>query len=118
MQRACVRRSGRRGPLPARRTVTSPHAPSSQVGLLPPSPLGTDRESFPSISSSLPNALLRTRFHHFQLQAMYLSMAFWVKQHEVFCCLFAPIRFPDDRVAMPLGDLLLTNWTDSLLLLI
>jgi hypothetical protein len=58
---------------------------SSQVGLLPPSPLGTDRESFPSISSSLINALLRTRFHHLQLQAMHLPMAFWVKEHQVFC---------------------------------
>jgi hypothetical protein len=60
-------------------------ASSSQVGLLPPSPLGTDRESFPSISSSLINALLRTRFHHLQLQAMHLPMAFWVKEHQVFC---------------------------------
>ena len=41
--------------------------------------LGTDRESFPSISSSLINALLRARFHHFQLQAMHLPMALWVK---------------------------------------
>src|SRR5262249_17340479 len=65
-------------------------SPSSQVGLLPPSPLGTDRESFPSISSSLTNALLRTRFHHFQLQAMHLSMAYGVKQHKVFCYISAP----------------------------
>src|SRR4030095_3793790 len=38
-------------------------SPSSQAGLLPPSPLGTDREGFPSISSSLSNAPFRTRFH-------------------------------------------------------
>src|SRR5512145_2616754 len=94
---------------------------SSQVGLLPPSPLGTDRESFPSISSSLINALLRTRFHHFQLQAMHLPMAFWVKEHQVFCEVFASVRSADDMVSMPLGylgDLLPTKWTDSLLLLI
>jgi hypothetical protein len=48
---------------PGKRVMLPPLPPSSQVGLLPPSPLGTDRESFPSISSSLPNALLRTRFH-------------------------------------------------------
>jgi hypothetical protein len=40
-------------------------SPSRQAGLLPPSPLGTDREGLPSISSSLSNAPLRTRFHHF-----------------------------------------------------
>jgi transcriptional regulator with GAF, ATPase, and Fis domain len=40
-------------------------SPSSQAGLLPPSPLGTDREGLPSISSSLSNAPFRTRFHHF-----------------------------------------------------
>jgi hypothetical protein len=59
-------------------------SPSSQAGLLPPSPLGTDREGLPSISSSLSNALFRTRFHHFQPLAMHLSMTFWVKQDEVF----------------------------------
>src|SRR6266542_2973036 len=51
-------RPGSRAALPLPR-------PSSQAGLLPPSPLGTDRESLPSISSSLSNALCRTRFHHF-----------------------------------------------------
>jgi len=93
--------------------------PSSQAGLLPPSPLGTDRESLPSISSSLLNALFKTRFHHFQLLAMHLSMTFWVKQHEVFCRIFASVRSPDDMVAMPLGnlcDLLAANWTEPLLL--
>jgi len=98
-----------------------PPSPSSQAGLLPPSPLGTDRESFPSISSSLINALLRTRFHHFQLQAMHLPMAFWVKEHQIFCEVFASVRSPDDMVAMPLGDLgdlPPTKWTDSLLLLL
>src|SRR6266540_3134456 len=42
-----------------------PVSPSSQAGLLPPSPLGTDREGLPSISSSLSNAPFRTRFHYF-----------------------------------------------------
>src|SRR5262249_4031483 len=52
---------------------------------------------------------------------MHLPMTFWMKQHEVFWRVFASIRFPDDMVAMPLGDLcdlLVTNRTDSLLLLI
>jgi hypothetical protein len=39
-------------------------SPSSQAGLLPPSPLGTDREGLPSISSSLSNAPFRTWFHY------------------------------------------------------
>src|SRR5262249_61984362 len=53
------------GLMSGKRMTLLPSPPSSQVGLLPPSPLGTDRESFPSISSSLSNAPLRTRFHHF-----------------------------------------------------
>jgi hypothetical protein len=49
--------------------------PGSRAGLLPPSPLRTARESFPSGSSSLANARLWTRFHHGQSLAMDLGMA-------------------------------------------
>ena len=48
-------------------------------------------------------------------------MAFWVKEHQGFCEVFASVRSPDDMVAMPrgaLGDLPPTPWTDSLLLLL
>jgi hypothetical protein len=50
-------------------------APGSRAGLLPPSPLRTARESFPSSSSSLTNARLRAQFHHGQSLAMHLGMA-------------------------------------------
>jgi len=52
---------------------------------------------------------------------MHLPMAFWVKEHQVFCEVFASVRSPDDMVARPLGYLgafLPTKWTDSLLLLL
>src|SRR5262245_8906631 len=52
-----------RGRLKMNKAKENHLSPSSQAGLLPPSPLGTDREGLPSISSSLSNAPFRTRFH-------------------------------------------------------
>src|SRR3989475_4939768 len=46
--------------------MTSIIPPGSQAGLLPPSPLRTARESFPSSSSSLANAPCGTRSCHVQ----------------------------------------------------
>jgi hypothetical protein len=52
---------------------------------------------------------------------MNLPMAFRVEQHEVAYYILAPVRSPDKMMAMPfgyLGDLLVTNWADSLLFFI
>src|SRR5712664_4747771 len=75
--------------------------PGSQAGLLPPSPLRTARESFPSSSSSLANALMRTRFHHGASVAMDLCMAVWVEEHLVLGTVRATVGTPHDMMAMP-----------------
>jgi hypothetical protein len=53
--------------------------PGSRAGLLPPSPLRTARESFPSSSSSLSNAPCGTRWCHIQRLAMDLE---WPKNRN------------------------------------
>jgi hypothetical protein len=59
--------------------------PSGKGTMLPSSPpLRTAHESFPSSSSSLSNALERTRLHLGVPLAMQLLMAGWMQQHAIF----------------------------------
>jgi hypothetical protein len=58
---------------------------SGKETMLPSSPpLRTARESSPSSSSSLSNALERTRLHFGVSLAVELLMAGWMQQHAVF----------------------------------
>jgi hypothetical protein len=58
---------------------------SGKETMLPSSPpLRTARESSPSSSSSLSNALFRTRLHFGVSLAVELLMAGWMQQHAVF----------------------------------
>src|SRR5271166_5071546 len=106
-------RPGRPGWLPTQvsgKEVTSP----------PPPPLRTARESFPSCSSSLSNALRRTRLSHIYLLAVDLLMAVRMHQHAVLDRILAPMGSPHDMVVVPprhRGDLLVANRTDTALLL-
>src|SRR2546422_7567087 len=63
----------------------SPPPPGSRAGLLPPSPLRTAHESFPSSSSSLSNAPCGTRWCHIQRLAMDLPVAVGVQEDTVLC---------------------------------
>src|SRR5271166_7161200 len=108
-----IPRPGRPGWLPtpaSGKEVTSP----------PPPPLRTARESFPSCSSSLSNALCRTRLSHIYLLAVDLLMAVRMHQHAVLDRILAPMGSPHDMVVVPprhRGDLRVANRTDTALLL-
>src|SRR5262249_17776895 len=97
---------------------TSPHLPGSRAGLLPPSPLRTARESFPSSSSSLSNAPCGTRWCHIQRLAMDLPVAVGVQEDTVLWGISAPIRPPDHMMVVPscqCGDLLVADRTETVL---
>jgi hypothetical protein len=85
---------------------------------LPP-PLRTVRDDFSSYGSSLSNAPYGTRFHHLYLLAMNLLMAIWMEQHTVFHTVLSAFQFPHDVMVRPsrrFGYLLLTYWTEAILL--
>src|SRR4029453_17449687 len=75
--------------------------PGSQAGLLPPSPLRTARESFPSSSSSLANAPCGTRWCHVQRLAMDLPVAVWVQEVSVPGSTPAAMGPPDSMMVVP-----------------
>src|SRR5437763_12071663 len=87
--------------------------------MLPSSPpLRTARESSPSSSSSLSNALFRTRLHFGVSLAVELLMASWMQQHAVFELIPSSFGSPDLVVVVPpcqFGDPLVTVRTKSLL---
>src|SRR5215510_7496770 len=92
----------------------------SRAGLLPPSPLGTARESFPSSSSSLSNALCRTRWCHVQRLAMDLPVTMGMQEHTVGCPIAASMGSPDAVMVVPSrqsGDLLVADRAEPVLLL-
>src|SRR5271166_4749965 len=98
----------------------TPQRSGKEVTSPPPPPLRTARESFPSCSSSLSNALRRTRLSHIYLLAVDLLMAVRMHQHAVLDRIFAPMGSPHDMVVVPprhRGDLLVANRTDTALLL-
>src|SRR5208337_2313059 len=89
-------------------------ASGKEVTSPPPPPLRTARESFPSCSSSLSNALCRTRLSHISLLAVDLLMAVRMHQHAVLDRILAPMGSPHDMVVVPprhRGDLLVANRT-------
>src|SRR5258708_36634045 len=70
--------------------------------MLPSSPpLRTARESSPSSSSSLSNALERTRLHLGFPLARELLVARWVQQHPIFKLVSPTIRPPNLLVVVP-----------------
>ena len=101
------------------RSTRLTQSPGSRAGLLPPSPLRTARESFPSSSSSLSNAPCRTRWCHGQHLAMDLSMALGMQEDTVLYGILAPMLPPDSVMVVPpckSGDLLMTHGTETVLL--
>jgi hypothetical protein len=87
--------------------------------VLPPSPpLRTARETFASSSSSLSNALFRTRFHLGVPLAMKLLMAGGMQQDTIFELVSAPFGSPHLVVVVPprqFGNPLVTVRTESML---
>src|SRR5206468_643337 len=93
-------------------------SPGSRAGLLPPSPLRTARESFPSSSSSLANAPCGTRWCHIQRLAMDLPVAVGVQENTVVCGITASMCPPDHMMVVPsceFGDLLVAHRTEAVL---
>ena len=76
------------------------------------------RTVVPAISSSLSNALFRTRFHHYQLLAMDFLVAFRMEQYQVVGRVAAAVRSPNKVMGMPsrqFGNLLAAGRTHPLL---
>src|SRR5262245_41623340 len=100
-------------------TACTSSTPGSREALLPPSPLRTVRDSFPSYRSSLPFCpSKRTRLFHSQSLAMHRSVTIGMQQDPVLTGLRSPFGSPDEVVALPpglLGDLLLALWTATVL---
>src|SRR5437660_6062348 len=92
---------------------------SGKEAMLPSSPpLRTARESSPSSSSSLSNALERTRLHFGVSLAVELLMAGGMQQHAVFELIASSFGSPDLVVVVPpcqFGDPLVTVRAQSLL---
>src|SRR5258708_28395456 len=81
-------------------------------------PLRTARESSPSSSSSLSNALERTRLHFGVSLAVELLMAGWMQQHAVFELIPSSFSSPHLVVFVPpyqFGDPLVTLRTQFFL---
>src|SRR5262245_38946677 len=94
---------------PSGKEVTSPSPP----------PLRTAHECYHSCSSSLSNALCRTRLPNIQSLAMDLLVAVRMHEHAVLGRVLAPMGSPQDVVVMPprhRGDLLVADRTDPPLL--
>src|SRR5260221_297704 len=100
--------------------IAQPLRPGKETMLPSSPPLRTARESSPSSSSSLSNALERTRLHLGFPLAVELLVARWVQQHPIFKLVSATFRPPNLVVVVPsrqFGNPLVTSGTQSLLLL-